>query len=111
MQEKFLLEIALSLLAVLVCQFMQALDDFLSQFGVVSVAHGGLLGYGQVFAAKALMEWGGGRLCWLVVLFVGIAAMAVSVYKIRNTGTRWVFAFNFGILCGIMYGGFDLVHA
>ncbi len=106
-----MLEIALSFLAVLACQFMQALDDFLSQFGVVSVAHGGVLGYGQVFAAKALMEWGGGNLSWMVVLLVGIAAMAVSVYKIHNTGTRWVFAFNFGILCGIAYGGYDMLRA
>lgn len=103
------MEIVLAVGAVLVCQFMQALDDFLSQFGVVSVAHGGLLGYGQVFVAKVLLEWGGARLGWWVVILIAIAAMAISVYKIRNTGTRWVFAFNFGILCGIVYGGVSLV--
>lgn len=102
-------EIVLAFGAVVVCQFMQALDDFLSQFGVVSLAHGGLLGYGQVLVAKLLLEWGGGQLGWSVVILIAIAAMAVSAYKIRNTGTRWVFAFNFGILCGIVYGGVSLV--
>ena len=104
-----MLEIVLAFGAVVVCQFMQALDDFLSQFGVVSVAHGGLLSYGQVFVAKVLLEWGGARLGWWVVVLIAIAAMAISAYKIRNTGTRWVFAFNFGILCGIVYGGVSLV--
>lgn len=104
-----MLEIVLAFGAVVVCQFMQALDDFLSQFGVVSVAHGGLLGYGQVFVAKVLLDWGGARLGWWVVILLAIAAMAISAYKIRNTGTRWVFAFNFGILCGIVYGGVSLV--
>ena len=104
-----MLEIVLAFGAVVVCQFMQALDDFLSQFGVVSVAHGGLLGYGQVFVAKVLLDWGGARLGWWVVVLIAIAAMAISAYKIRNTGTRWVFAFNFGILCGIVYGGVSLV--
>jgi len=103
------LEIVLAFGAVVVCQFMQALDDFLSQFGVVSVAHGGLLGYGQVFVAKVLLDWGGARLGWWVVILIAIVAMAISAYKIRNTGTRWVFAFNFGILCGIVYGGVSLV--
>jgi len=103
------LEIVLAFSAVVVCQFMQAFDDFLSQFGVVSLAHGGLLGYGQVFVAKMLLEWGGVRLGWWVVILIAIAAMAISAYKIRNTGTRWVFAFNFGILCGIVYGGVSLV--
>lgn len=102
-------EIVLAFGAVVVCQFMQALDDFLSQFGVISLAHGGLLGFGQVFVAKLLLEWGGGRLGWWVVLLIAITAMAVSAFKIRNTGTRWVFAFNFGILCGIVYGGYALV--
>ncbi|MDY0228447.1 MAG: hypothetical protein RBR38_16665 [Desulfomicrobium apsheronum] len=104
-----MLEIVLAFGAVVVCQFMQALDDFLSQFGVVSVAHGGLLGYGQVFVAKVLLDWGGARLGWWVVILIAIVAMAISAYKIRNTGTRWVFAFNFGILCGIVYGGVSLV--
>jgi hypothetical protein len=103
------LEIVLAFGAVVVCQFMQALDDFLSQFGVVSLAHGGLLGYGQVFVAKVLVDWGGGRLGWWVVILIAIAAMAVSAYKIHSTGTRWVFAFNFGVLCGIVYGGVSLV--
>lgn len=103
------MEIVLAVGAVLVCQFMQALDDFLSQFGVVSVAHGGLLGYGQVFVAKVLLEWGGVRLGWWMVILIAIAAMSISAFKIRNTGTRWVFAFNFGILCGIVYGGVSLV--
>lgn len=103
------MEIVLAFGAVVVCQCMQALDDFLSQFGVVSVAHGGLLGYGQVFVAKVLLDWGGARLGWWVVILLAIAAMAISAYKIRNTGTRWVFAFNFGILCGIVYGGVSLV--
>jgi hypothetical protein len=54
-----MISIGLALAAILVCLAMQALDDFLSQFGVVSVAHGGLLGYGQVYAAHLLFEWGG----------------------------------------------------
>ncbi len=104
-----MIEFVMALGAVVVCQFMQALDDFLSQFGVISVAHGGLLGYGQVFVAKVLLEWGDARLGWPVVILIAIVAMAVSAYKIHNTGTRWVFAFNFGILCGIVYGGVSLV--
>ncbi len=104
-----MIEIALALAAILLCLGMQALDDFLSQFGVVSLAHGGLLGYGQVYAAKLLLEWGGVSLGWILVALIGIGAFTVSVYKIRTTGTRWVFAFNFGILCGIVYGGLNLV--
>jgi hypothetical protein len=59
--------------------------------------------------AKHLLEWGGGQLGWSVVILIAIAAMAVSAYKIRNTGTRWGFAFNFGILCAIVYDEESLV--
>ena len=104
-----MLEFALVIAALFVCLAMQALDDFLSQFGVVSVAHGTLLGYGQIYVAKILLEWGGASLGWVVVVMIGLGALAVSVYKIQQTGTRWVFAFNFGILLGIAYGGFALV--
>lgn len=104
-----MLQFVLVVSAVLMCLAMQALDDFLSQRGVVSVLHGSLLGYGQVYAAKALLEWGGGSMGWWVVVLVGIGSMTVSFYKIRNTWTRWVCAFNFGILAGILYGGYDLV--
>lgn len=104
-----MLEFLLIIVAILICQAMQALDDFLSQFGVVSVLHGGLLGYGQIWVSKTLLEWGGGSLGWVVVILIAIGAMAVSAYKIHNTGTRWVFAFNFGVLAGIVYGGFDLI--
>jgi hypothetical protein len=107
--EKFVLQIVLIIGAVLFCLVLQALDDLLSQFGVVSVAHGALLGYAQVFASKELLEWGGYSLGWFVVILISICALGVSVYKIRNTGTRWVFAFNFGILFGIIYGGYDLI--
>jgi len=103
------LEIVLAIAAILVCQAMQALDDLLSQFGVVSVVHGLVLGYGQIYVANALLEWGGVRLGWLLVILIALCALAISIYKIHNTGTRWVFAFNFGILCGIVYGGIDLV--
>lgn len=109
MLEKLVLQIVLIIGAVLFCQAMQALDDFLSQFGVVSLAHGALLGYVQVFASKTILEWGGYNLGWFVVVLIAVCALGVSVYKIRNTGTRWVFAFNFGILSGIIYGGYDLV--
>ena len=104
-----MLQIALIIGAVLFCLAMQALDDFLSQLGVVSVAHGALLGYAQVFASKTFLEWGGYNLGWMVIFLIAICALGVSVYKIRNTGTRWVFAFNFGILSGIIYGGYDLI--
>lgn len=104
-----MIEFVLIIAAVLMCLALQALDDFLSQRGVVSVLHGGLLGYGQVYAAKALLKWGGGSMGWLVVVLVAIGAMTVSFYKIRNTWTRWVCAFNFGILAGILYGGYDLI--
>jgi hypothetical protein len=103
------IEFVLIIAAVLMCLALQALDDFLSQRGVVSVLHGGLLGYGQVYAAKALLKWGGGSMGWLVVVLVAIGAMTVSFYKIRNTWTGWVCAFNFGILAGILYGGYDLI--
>jgi len=103
-----MIEIVLALVAILICLGMQALDDFLSQFGVVSVLHGAVLGYGQIYVAKLLLEWGGASLGWFVVFLIGAGAFAVSVYKIRMTGTRWVYAFNFGILCGILYGGWAL---
>ena len=101
-------ELMLAVAAILVCQAMQALDDLFSQFGVVSVAHGMLLGYGQVYAAKAILEWGGASLGWAVVTVIGIAALAVSVYRIHHTGTRWVFAFNFGVVAGVICGGIAL---
>jgi len=75
----------------------------------VSVLHGGLLGFGQVWVAKMLLEWGGASLGWFVVMLVALAAMAVSVYRIHSTGTRGDFAFNFGVLVGILYGGFYFV--
>jgi hypothetical protein len=103
------LEFILIIAAGAITLLMQALDDFLSQRGVVSVLHGGLLGYGQVYVAKALLEWGGASLGWLAVVLIAIGAMAVSYYKIMNTWTRWVCAFNFGILVGILYGGLDLI--
>ncbi|KAF5033010.1 hypothetical protein DSECCO2_611190 [anaerobic digester metagenome] len=88
---------------------MQAFDDFLSQRGVVSVLHGCLLGYGQAYVSKELLEWGGMSLTWYVVVLIVIGAMALSYFKIMNTWTRWVCAFNFGIIVGILYGGFDLI--
>ena len=103
------LEILLVIAAIISCLTMQALDDLLSRFGVVSVLHGGLLGFGQVWVAKQLLEWGGASLGWFVVLLVALAAMAVSAYRIHSTGTRWVFAFNFGVFVVILYGGFHFV--
>jgi len=102
-------ESLLVIAAIISCLVMQALDDLLSQFGVVSVLHGGLLGFGQVWVARMLLDWGGATLGWFVVLLVALAAMAVSAYRIHRTGTRWVFAFNFGVLVGILYGGFYFV--
>ena len=104
-----MLQLSLVVAAIILTFIMQALDDFLSQRGVISVLHGGLLGYGQVYAARALLEWGGASLGWVVVVLIAMGAMAVSFYKIRNTWTRWVCAFNFGVLVGILYGGFDLI--
>ena len=105
----YVLELALVLTTVVLALFAQALDDFLSQRGVISILHGGLLGYGQVYAARELLEWGGASLGWVVVVLIAMGAMAFSFYKIRNTWTRWVCAFNFGVLVGILYGGFDLI--
>lgn len=104
-----MVEFILVIVAVIFALVMQALDDVLSQRGVVSVLHGGLLGYGQVYAAKALLEWGGGSLGWVVVACIAVAAMALSYFKIMNTWTRWVCAFNLGIFFGIVYGGWALV--
>lgn len=104
-----MLEALLILAAVVTCLVMQALDDILSQFGVVSLLHGWLLGFGQIWVARMLLEWGGSSLGWVVVTLVALAAMAVSAYRIHRTGTRWVFAFNFGVLVGILYGGFHFV--
>lgn len=104
-----MIELLLALVALLVSQAMQAVDDFLSHSGVVSVVHGGLLGYGQVYVAKLLMEWGGASLGWLVVVLIALGAVVVSAIKICKMGSRWIFAFNFGVLCGIIYGGIDLV--
>ncbi|SFJ24030.1 hypothetical protein SAMN04488082_10288 [Desulfomicrobium apsheronum] len=102
------MEILLAIAAILVCQGMQALDDFLSRVGVVSLAHGMLLGFGQIFVAKRIVEWGGSSLGWMVVAFVCITSVAVSLYKIHRFGTRWVFAFNFGVVIGLLYGGISL---
>ena len=35
--------------------------------------------------------------------------MVVSYFKIMNTWTRWVCAFNFGIIVGILYGAVRLI--
>lgn len=104
-----MMELILILLAVLVSQIMQAVDDFLSQVGGISLLHGLLLGYGQIHVCKFLLEWGGGRLGWIVVALVGIAAVAVSLIKIHRTGSRWVFAFNFGVILGILGAGVILI--
>ena len=102
------MQILLALAAILVCQGMQALDDFLSRVGGVSLAHGILLGYGQIFVAKMIVEWGGSSLGWAVVALICIASVAVSLYKIHRFGSRWVFAFNFGVVIGLLYGGVSL---
>ena len=104
-----MLEVVLIILAVLVSQIMQAVDDFLSQVGGISLLHGLLLGYGQIQACKFLLEWGGASLGWVVVALVGIAAVTVSVIKIHRTGSRWVFAFNFGVILGILGAGLALI--
>ena len=107
--ETCVLEIVLIISAVLICLAMQAVDDFLSRSGVVSLLHGGLLGYGQVYVAKLLLEWGGATLGWLAMGLIAFGAVVVSAMKIYKMGSRWIFAFNFGVLCGIIYGGIDLV--
>ncbi len=104
-----MLEILLIILAILVSQIMQAVDDFLSQIGGISLLHGLLLGYGQIQACKFLLEWGGASLGWMVVLLVAVAAVAVSLIKIHRTGSRWVFAFNFGVILGILGAGVVLI--
>jgi hypothetical protein len=55
------------------------------------------------------LEWGGVRLGWIAVLLVAVAAVAVSLIKIHRTGSRWVFAFNFGVILGILGAGLVLV--
>lgn len=108
-RESWLMQILLAIAAILVCQGMQALDDFLSRVGGVSLAHGMLLGYGQMFVAKTIVEWGGSSLGWTVVVLICIASVGVSLYKIHRFGSRWVFAFNFGVLVGLLYGGISLM--
>ncbi len=103
------MKILLAIAAILVCQGMQALDDFLSRVGAVSLAHGMLLGYGQMFVAKSIVEWGGASLSWTVVVLICLASVAVSMFKIHRYGSRWVFAFNFGVLIGLLYGGISLM--
>ena len=104
-----MIKLLLFIAVIFVSLLMQALDDFLSQRGVVSVLHGSVLGYGQIYVVKELLEWGGMSLGWPVVLCIIVGSMAVSYFKIMNTWTRWVCAFNFGIILGIFYGGFDLI--
>jgi hypothetical protein len=108
-RESWLMEILLAIAAIIVCQGMQALDDFMSRIGAVSLAHGVLLGYGQIFVAKGIVEWGGSSLGWMVVVLICLASVAVSLYKIHRFGSRWVFAFNFGIVVGLLYGGISLM--
>lgn len=100
--------ILLAMAAILACLGMQALDDYLSRVGVVSLAHGLLLGYGQIFVARGIVQWGGGSLGWPVVVLICIASVAMSTYKIQRFGSRWVFAFNFGVALGLVYGGISL---
>lgn len=107
---KSVYEFILVVAVICACQIIQALDDILSRIGAISILHGGLLGYGQIYIAKEILTKGGCNLNWLMVFFIALAAIAVSVYKIHKTGTRWVFAFNFGVLAGIIYGGFDVIH-
>lgn len=95
--------------AILVSQAIQAADDLLSKLGAISLAHGVLVGYVEIYACKRLLEWTGLSLDWLVVLLVALSALAVSLIKIHRTGTRWILAFNFGVLAGVIAGGFLLV--
>ena len=104
-----MIHVILAIAAIIVCLTILALDEFLYHFGVVSVMHGGLLGYGQIHVAKELLEWGGGSLGWMVVLAITAVALAVSFHRVRNTWASWLSAFNVGILAGILYGGFSLV--
>lgn len=104
-----MIELVLVISAIVVCLSILALNDFLYHFGVVSGMHGGLLGYGQIHVAKELLEWGGGSLGWVIVLAITVVALAVSIYRVRNTWSSWLSAFNIGILAGILYGGFSLI--
>ena len=104
-----MIQIILAIAAIIVCLTILVLNELLHHFGVVSVMHGGLLGYGQIHVAKELLEWGGGSLGWMVVLAITAVALAASFYRIRNTWASWLSAFNVGILAGILYGGISLV--
>lgn len=90
-------------------------EPLCSQFGVQETAvpedrdARGLSGYGQIHVAKELLEWGGGHLGWMIVLAISAVALAVSAYRVRNTWSSWLSAFNIGILAGILYGGFSLI--
>lgn len=94
--------------AIIVSQAIQAVDDLLSRVGAVSLAHGALVGYVEIYVCKRLMEWFGLSLDWLVVLMVALSALAVSIIQIHRTGTRWILAFNSGVLAGIVAGGIHL---
>lgn len=104
-----MIQLILIICAVIVSIVMQVLDDFLSQRGIVSVLHGGVLGYGQVYFSKELLEWGGSTLGWAVVICIMAGSMSVSYFKVMNTWTRWVCAFNLGVILGVLYGGFNLI--
>jgi hypothetical protein len=99
----------LAIAAVLACLAIQVLGEFLSQSGVLSVLHGGMLGYLQVHVAKWLLEWGGVSMGWLIVIPIMAAVMSVSIYRVRYACTRSDRAFNIGILGGILLGGCSLI--
>ena len=67
------------LLALFIALIIQVLDDFLSQRGVVSFLHGGILGYVQIYVANELLKWGGGSLGWVAVLLIAAGEVAQLV--------------------------------
>lgn len=99
----------LAVAAVLACLAIQVLGEFLSHAGVLSVLHGGLLGYVQVYVAKWLLGWGGVSMNWLIVMLITAVVMSVSIYRVRYSCTRADSAFNIGIFGGILLGGCVLV--
>ncbi|EPR37256.1 hypothetical protein dsx2_1199 [Desulfovibrio sp. X2] len=95
--------------AMALSQLTQTVDEALSRLGAVSFAHGLLLGYLKVWVCKRFLEWCGLPMGWGVVVLVAVLSIAVSLYKIHKTGTRWILALNVGMVAGIIYAGVRLL--
>ena len=96
---RFLLYFAAAALVLLV----DRLDEWCSRAGVVSFLHGAAVGAGMIWCSRWLfLRLTGAAPDWTIAPAALVLLLFSGWLRFRATGTRWVFALNFGKLVGVL---------